>query len=168
MIFNALLFAIFYAAYDRTIGAGKFGPISRGKATGIFALVGALDSYFTLGWPMVAVVAVFVVWRTPAWKVIPGGSSTPRGAKQILVTFVRHALPTAAGAFIISKAFALPLQQMMIPYAAFAVIATALGAWYAQLVDHARVGDDMKRQNAAVEIVRGAAFGVASVLAVAW
>lgn len=45
--------------------------------------------------------------------------------------------------------------------AAFAAFATVLGVWLAAAVDEAGPGEDVQRENMVLELVRGAAYGLA-------
>ena len=156
----AYLLLALYAFADRFAGGGlpALDKVLPGRAAFWGALLCAGSGYLLLGYQGAAFAAVWLAYRTPPWKVPPGSSATPRGPFEITMTLVRHAVPVLAGAFIIAKGFGLDLRTLL-PFAAFAVFATALAAAYA------KVRRKPERFNAILEAARGAAFGVAVLFA---
>lgn len=168
IIATAILLAVVYGFADRFAGGGNPALDAKlpGRAAFWGAIAGALAGYILIGWPAVALAAVWLVWRTPKWALLKGASATPVGTSEIAATFVRHSIPIP-GAFLIAQAFDLPVLPAVSAMAAFAAAATALAAWYgirnqSAIEDGVAVDDD---DNAFVEIARGAAFGIAAALA---
>ena len=160
----ALLLIPLYALSDRFVGGGapKLDDMLPGRSAFWAALACAAAGWFTLGGAGAFWALVWLVWRTPAWKVVPGASMTPDGSSEILATFARHAVIPLVGGLLVSTWFGWNLLWSLAPMGAFAVAATALAAWYGGEVRHAaKYGGDIESRNAFVELARGAAFGLA-------
>lgn len=156
-----------YAAADRFAGGGapRLDAKLPGRAAFWGALVAALLGWFLLGRYGVLCAGAWLIWRTPAWDVF-GGSMTPKTSGQIAGTFLRHfVLIVPLGALAAYFTDRDPLTGAA-PFAAFAVFATLLAVWYGRAEAKAiRNGEPIGNQNVVVELLRGAAFGVAVVVA---
>jgi hypothetical protein len=161
----AIIMALAYGLADRFAGGGspKLDDRLPWRAAFWGALFCAGVGFLTLGWPGAAMALVWLAWRTPGWKAVPGASATPHGAKEIVATFLRHAIPIV-GAFIVAKGFGLSVLPLVLAMALFAASATALAALYAGIVaEAARTGASVKGKNARLEVLRGVAYGAALV-----
>lgn len=150
-----ILLPALFALADRGIG----GLFRRSFVIApMVVAVGAL-AYFDHRF-LALLVALWMVYRTIPWDV--GGTLTPRGPVQIIGSFVRHALPTAAvlgGNVWFGTSF-----HTAIPLLAYAVVATVLSVSYARLVDDLKsrgLGENGEA-NDKQEIIRGAVFGLAA------
>jgi hypothetical protein len=159
---------IAYALADRFAGGGwpKLDDLlpGRGVAWAGVACAG-------LGWvaagPFGALLALaWLIWRTPAWDVIPSASMTPKDGEGYLATFVRHAL--VAPLVLLAAYWTDKPLLAAAPFVAFGVAATILAAWYgAKEAAAIKAGRPIGDENATVELARGAAFGIAAVIACA-
>lgn len=150
---GALLLAPAYGFADRFAGGGWPALDAKlpGRAAFWGALLAAAIGFWSLGPPGAAFALVWLAWRTPAWKLFPGSSATPHGTKEIAATFARHAIPIV-GAFIVCKAFALPLLPALPAFVGFASVATALAAWYGgEVADARQHADDVAVLNMDLE-----------------
>lgn len=149
-----------YALADRAFGMDRprwaenlpwKGLTFAGLVGGGYLVAGVLGAFLPLAW---------AIWRTPAWKAVPGASMTPRTTREIAATFVRHAIAVPPLALL---AYWNGYDWQRAAYAAgcFAAFATVLGIWLAAAVDEAEPGDGVQRENMVLELVRGAAYGVA-------
>ena len=168
LIPSLIALAAAYGFADRFAGGGLPALDARlpGRAAFWGALLAAGVGFLLFGYPGAAFGAVWLAWRTPAWRFIPGSSATPEGFHQIGATFTRHALFVVPGGFIVAKAFALPLWASLGAMTGFAGISTALAAWYGSQARHAAAtGWSVSDDNAFVELARGAVFGALVALA---
>ena len=156
----ALALIPLYALADRAFGMDRprwaknlpwKGLTFAGLIGAGYLVAGVLGAFLPLAW---------AIWRTPAWKVVPGASMTPRSAGGIAATLVRHAI--AAPPFM-ALAYWTGADWQRAGYAmgAFAAFATVLGVWLASAVDEAGPGEDVQRENMILELFRGAAYGLA-------
>lgn len=154
-----VLLIILFAALDRLWGAAK--PAFRGKKAVIAAL--AMGGGWLAGGPLGAAFgALFVAWRSLPFFT---GSAAPQENEEVAACIVRHAA-LAGGALAIAQAFGRDLLETAGPFAVAAGAAVALALWYARQVRKAAerrepIGD----QNVTVELLRGAAFGLAVAVA---
>lgn len=142
---------------DKLPGRGAFWGALLCAALGLL-LAGPAGALFGLAW---------LIWRTPAWKLVPGSSATPRSAREIAATFIRHAIPIPLslliGTWTDHDAGRLATWMVL-----FALAATALAALYAKRVDDPEAdADDATDANHFLETVRGAVFGLCVVMGLA-
>jgi hypothetical protein len=151
-----LAFLPLYALADRAWGMDRprwwpeKGPW---KAVVLAALVGGgylaagvLGAFLPLAW---------AVWRTPGWKDVPGASMTPRSAREVAMTFIRHAIAAPPFMALVYWTGG-DWQRAGYAMACFAAFATVLGVWLASV----KTGD-AKPENRILELARGAAYGAA-------
>lgn len=150
-----------FAWADRTVG----GAGRRSLAFGLVLLSGVLAWALTHNLTPVTIAAAWIVYRSMPWKV--GGGTTPRTPAQIIGALARHSMP-AAVAWVLHYAGAAP-QALYACLGVYGVLATAFAVDYARTVDAlaARGVAEDGRHNAALEVVRGAAFGAALAVSVA-
>jgi hypothetical protein len=156
-----------YALADRFAGGGspKLDDMLPGRAAFWGALLCAIAGYFLAGWPAAAFALGWLVYRTPKWRLFGNASITPVGADALIWTFNRHAL-TIIPAFIVAKAFDLDALRVCAIFAVYALVATVLAAWYGQANAKAiKNGVGIGNENVVVELLRGAAFGLAVAVA---
>lgn len=155
-----------YALADRFAGGGapKLDAKLPGRAAFWGALVCAVAGYLLAGVYGALLALAWLIWRTPAWKVVPWASATPNGVKQTAATFVRHALVIP---FVGLAAYWSGRDlSSALPFLGFAAAATVLAVWYRREV--AKAGEANRpigNQNTYVELLRGAAFGIAVAVA---
>lgn len=165
--------ALVYALADRFAGGGW--PALDAKLPGRGAFWGAVlasgvsaftthgmfhDPHRTLQAALLGL--SWLAYRTPPWKVIPGGSTTPVGAAEGAATFARHLLAAIAVFPTVIWAGG-DVKIALIVMAVYAAIATGLalhyGAWKTKAT---KTGDTSGDPNPAIELTRGLFFGVAA------
>lgn len=166
-IFAIAVLALAYALADRFAGGGWPELDKRLPGRSVFwaALVCAGLGYLMLGLGGALGGLAWFIYRTPGWKVF-GGSATPVGRREVLGTLARHliALPLVVGAAHFAGVAPLYPAVLM---GAYAVVATALAVSYGR-ANAAAAGSWQSIDpalNNALELARGAAFGVALALA---
>lgn len=160
--------ALTYGFADRFAGGGLPALDARlpGRAAFWGAVLAAGVGYLLAGFPGMAFAGVWLAWRTPPWKIIPGASATPYGLAEVVATFARHAIPVLVGAFIVSKGLGVDMLPALATMGAFAFVSTALAAWYGDQTRYAaRHGWGVADENAFLELARGAAYGAAVAVA---
>lgn len=164
LIVPAYAVADAYAGGSLGAWAKKLDDKLPGRAAFWGALLGALVGFLTLGPWGAAMGLVWLIYRTPGWRVF-GGSATPVGAKEVVGTLLRHMLALLAllpvywaGKDVLTGALA---------FGGYAVIATLLAAIYGQANRKAQqAGEPIDpADNMRVEIARGLCFGVATIIA---
>lgn len=151
-----MLLVAAYAAADRLWGSDV--PHGRRWAIGLTLLAG----YLLDGFAGAALAAAFCAVRSLPFKAY-GGSSTPTTDRERIGLFARHAMviPPAVMIALVSHG---DLLKPIIAFGAYAAFATALGSYYGK--ENARAkerGESIDpNMNQAIEIVRGAAFGLAA------
>jgi len=152
-----ILLPLAYAFADRFGGGGLPALDDRLPGRAVFwgALLCAGVGYLVFGPPAAVLALVWLVYRTPGWKVF-GGSATPTNPKEIAGTFARHimAMPMAVP---VGYWFGLPYLMFVVAFTAYAVASTLLAMWYSKTKN--ADGD-----NAFLETARGALFGAAVVV----
>ena len=95
LVLTAVLLAAVYAFADRFAGGGwpALDDKLPGRAAFWGAILGAAAGFVLIGPAGALMGLAWLIWRTPAWKLIPGSSATPRTPKEIAATFLRHAIP---------------------------------------------------------------------------
>lgn len=153
-----LALAPVYALADRFAGGGAPDLDARlpGRAAFWGAVLAAGVGFWLARWEGVAWAAAWLAYRTPAWKLIPGSSATPRGLGEAVATFARHAI-VGLPALFVAAGFHRDIPLTLGAMAGFALGAALLGCWYARRVDAGGEG----QPNTFVELARGALFGVA-------
>ena len=152
-----------YAFADRFAGGGwpKLDARLPGRAAFWGAVLCGVVGWFAAGLFGALLAVAWLIWRTPAWDIVPGASMTPKTDREILATFVRHlsVVPfTALAAF-----WAGANLTLTIPFVGFAVAAAMLAAWYGDVErDAKRDGVPIGDENVFVETLRGGAFGVSA------
>ena len=146
---------IIFCAADRAIGGGF-----RRSITVALMLIGAIGlgigGYGFAG----LLIAAWLIYRTVPWSV--GGTITPRGPRQIAQAFLRHASPAVAG--VGGNVWFGVQPQSAIPLVIYGALATGLAVAYAAHIDSGDSVDGIEENNN-LEIVRGAAYGLACVWA---
>lgn len=160
----ALFLILLYALNDRFAGGGSPEldeklPF-RGFVWGLIPCAGV--GYLASGWPLAVMAVIWGLYRCLPWRI--GGSTTPRGAGQLVAAFLRHAMPAgAAVAFAINEVGGFNWWALAAFLGLYAIGATALAASYtsyiAQLVRRRAIDDGSF--NARVELMRGGMFGAA-------
>jgi hypothetical protein len=166
-ILVAAALAALYALADRFAGGGapKVDDALPGRAALWGFLACALGGYFLVGWGGVAVAVAWFAWRTPPWKLIPGGSITPVAAEEIAATYLRHALVAPLVALMAAMTDHAIVPAMGI-YLLWAFMATGLAAYYGRYKADAEAGDPVGADpNWWIELTRGALFGLAAAAA---
>lgn len=150
-----------YAFADRFAGGGwpKLDDKLPGRAAFWGAVLGAGAGFLLCGPAGALMGLVWLIWRTPAWKLIPGSSATPRTPKEIAATFVRHAIPIPLSLPVATWTGHDP-ATLAVVLILFAAVSTAFAAAYAKGVD----ADDATPEGAAacnhvLELARGALYG---------
>ncbi len=155
-----------YAFADRFAGGGwpKLDARLPGRAAFWGAVLCGVVGWFAAGLFGALLAAAWLIWRTPAWDIVPGASMTPKTDREILATFVRHlsVVPfTALAAFWAGLNLA-----PAFPFVIFALAAALLAVWYGDAeADAIRDGVPIGDENVYVETLRGAAFGVSAAAA---
>lgn len=149
-----------YAIADRAFGMDRpqWARNLPWKGLTFAALVGG--GYLAAGVFGALLPLAWAIWRTPAWKLLPGASMTPRSAGEIAATLVRHGIAVPP-AMALAYWTGLDWRLMGVSMVAFAGFSTILGLWLAAAVDEAGPGEDVQRENMVLELIRGAAYGLA-------
>ncbi len=161
----ALALIPLYAAADRAFGMDRPPWAAKLPWKGPVLVLLALGGYLTLGLLGALLPLAWAIWRTPAWKVVPGSSATPRSLGGIVATFVRHSF-SAPGAALMAFWAGGDWKTVALGMFVFTAFATALAVWLASQVDHAGPGEDVSGENAFLELIRGAAYGGVVVAAI--
>jgi hypothetical protein len=161
LVLTAVLLAAVYAFADRFAGGGwpSLDDKLPGRAAFWGGLLGAGAGFVLLGPAGALMGLVWLIWRTPAWKLIPGSSATPRTAKEVAATFVRHAIPIPLSIPVAIWTDAEPVRLAALT-GLFALISTAFAAAYAKGVyADGTSPEDAFRANHLQEAARGAVYG---------
>lgn len=167
LLIMALVLSVIYALADRFAGGGapKLDDDLPGRAAFWAAAAVCLVGFLFGGWFGAALGLAWFGWRTPAWKLVPGASTTPVGAHEILATFVRHLL-APAGALIAALLMHRHAVAVAVCYGLWAGFATLLAREYGRYKQRAASGQAVADDpNPLIELVRGAGFGLATVVA---
>jgi hypothetical protein len=160
--------AVAYALADRFAGGGwpELDKKLLGRAAFWGALVCAGLGFLMLGLGGALGGLAWLIYRTPGWRVF-GGSATPVGAREIAGTFARHLIAAPLVALVAYWAGHEPLKAA-ICMGAFAAVGTVLAVQYGAANEAAANAGQFinKRINERLELIRGAAFGVALALAI--
>lgn len=158
-----MLFALLplYGLADRLWGASK--PSFPGKRAAIaLALVGAGFLAFGVSGALFGV--LWVVYRALPFF---GGSAAPETPSQRVNAVLRH-LPALLGAVAIAYWRGPPVVHAALSFAAYVLAATGLACWYGAItLQHKKRGEPGGDENAAIELCRGAFFGLAIIGALA-
>lgn len=166
---SLIVLAIIYSLADRFAGGGWPALDDKLPGRGAFwgAVLGAGAGFLLCGPAGALLGLVWLVWRTPGWRVIPGASATPRTAKEVGATFVRHAIPILL-AFPVAIWTGHDPARVASLMVVFALAATALAAMYGKLTAAPDAdGEDAAKANNLIELSRGAAFGLCAAVALA-
>lgn len=149
------LLPVAYGAADRLWGAAR--PDFKGKKA-VLALVLVVLGYLVTGWTGALFACLWLVYRSIPFK---GGAGAPETAGQRVAAFVRH-LPVLPAALLIAYWRGLPLDRTGLVFAAYVLAATSLAVAYGlATLKHRRAGEPGGAENAALEVARGVAFGLA-------
>ena len=146
-----------YALADRFAGGGwpKLDDKLPGRAAFWGAVMAAGVGYLALDLYGALMGLVFLIWRTPGWRVF-GGSMTPTTAKEYAGTFARHLIAAPLAACVAYWTH-YPVAQTAAAFVGFALVATGLAAWFGRKNASGHIGNF----NTFVELARGASFGLA-------
>ncbi len=164
---GAPLIVLAYALGDRFAGGGAPKLDDRLPGRGAFwaGVMCAVLGWLVFGWVASALALGWWLYRIIPPRAIGQSSATPNDKTAYFHTFIRHALPLLP-AFLVSKGWALDTLWVCMPFAVYAVAATALAAWYGAANAKAiSEGRGIGKENVIVELARGAAFGLAVVVA---
>lgn len=148
-----------YAGLNRLHGARK--PDFQGKKAVILAL--AVSCGYLVGNSLG--VALGALWWT--YRSIPMGDGvmTARTVKAKLLAALWHLAPLPL-AYLAAQHFGGSVDRTIYAFAMYAVAAWGLAVWYGrQEADAERRGEKIGDENVAVEIIRGACFGLAMMCA---
>lgn len=161
LVLTVAILAAVYAFADRFAGGGWPELDDKLPGRGAFwgGLLGIAAGFVLLGPAGALMGLVWLIWRTPAWKLIPPGSATPRGAKEVAATFVRHAIPILLSIPVAIWTGHDPMRLAALT-GLFALIATAFSAAYAKGVfADGTSPEDAFKANHLQELARGAVYG---------
>ena len=161
LVLTVAILAAVYAFSDRFAGGGwpALDDKLPGRAAFWGAVLGAAAGFLLCGPAGALMGLVWLIWRTPAWKLIPGSSATPRKPKEIAATMMRHTIPIPLSlpVCIWTGHDPLPLMAVLV---LFAAISTAFGYAYAKGIDDdGNMPEDAFEANHLLELARGAVFG---------
>jgi hypothetical protein len=169
LVLQAVLLAIAYALADRFAGGGfpKLDDKLPGRAAFWGAVLAAGVGFLVAGPAGALLGLVWLAWRTPAWKLVPGSSATPRTAKEVAATFVRHAIPIPLSVPVAIWTAHDPVRFAVF-MGVFALLSTVLAAGYGKITaDPDADAEDAADANNILELARGAAFGLCAAGALA-
>lgn len=169
LVLQIATLAAVYGFADRFAGGGfpKLDDKLPGRGAFWGALLGAAAGFLVAGPAGALMGLVWLIWRTPGWKIIPGASATPRTAKEVAATAVRHAIPIPL-VFAVATWTDHDFARLASLMAVFALVATVLAAAYGKLTaDPDADADDAADANNLLEIARGAVFGACVAVALA-
>lgn len=161
LLLASVVLAAVYAFADRFAGGGW--PALDDKLPGRAAFWGALlaaAAGFVLCGPAGALMGLaWLVWRTPAWKLLPGSSATPRKPQEIAATLLRHTIPIPLSLPVCIWTGHEPLRLAVV-LGVFAAVSTAFAFAYAKGVDEpGATAEDAEDGNTMLELARGAVYG---------
>lgn len=161
LVLTVAILAAVYAFADRFAGGGwpKLDDKLPGRAAFWGAVLGSAAGFVLCGPAGALMGLVWLAWRTPAWKLLPGPSATPRKPQEIAATLMRHTIPIPLSLPVCIWTGHEPLRVMIV-LGVFAAVSTALGYAYAKSIDdEGNTPEDAFEANHALELARGAVYG---------
>lgn len=163
LLLNVAVFAVVYALADRFAGGGapKLDDQLPGRAAFWGFVACALVGFLLASWGGVCMAIAWFAWRTPPWGLIPGSSTTPVGATEVLATAVRHGLVVPLAAFA-AHITGHHTGNALYAFTIWTVFATSLaGAYGSWKVWASTETDPGPGPDAMIELARGWGFGLA-------
>lgn len=152
---------VLFSLADRFAGGGAPNIDAKLPGRALFwgTLICAGAGFFIAGWPALVLALIWGAHRSLApdmW----GGSADAKTNREAVGVALRYALLIPA-VIALAHFASLDLPRAALCVAAFAAVATGLAIWYGhEVLKAVAAGEPIGDQNVAVELIRGAAYGL--------